>query len=118
MVAGAVARLAYGVATVLAPRFIAGRYAAPLAESESALNLRGFGGQHIAIAVFTLSSTVSPHLTRPAVLLNTGVELCDAASGALEVRERGARDPIAIGALTLPLINRAYWLTALRKLRC
>jgi hypothetical protein len=80
------------------------------------MNLRGFGGQHIAIAVFTLFAARSPHLARPAVLLNVGVETCDAVVGGFEVRERGIRDPIAMGAVTLPFINLAFWLEALRKI--
>jgi hypothetical protein len=114
MAAGASGRLAYGLATVFAPRFIAGRFAAPVPES-SFMNLRGFGGQHIAIAVFTLFAVRSSHLARPAVLLNVGVETCDAVVGGLELRDRGIRDPIAVGAVTLPFINLAYWLAALRK---
>jgi len=114
MVANSLGRLAYGLATMLAPRFVAGRWAAPA--PDSVLNLRGFGGQHIAIAVFTVFSSRSTRLARPAVLLNLGVEVCDAAVGALEVRERGTQDQIAMGALVLPFINLATWLSALRRL--
>jgi hypothetical protein len=81
--AGASVRLAYGLATLFAPRFVAGRYAAP--EPESVMNLRGFGGQHIAIAVFTLVSSRSRNLARPALLLNAGIEVCDAVAGGFEV---------------------------------
>jgi hypothetical protein len=115
MMVGASGRLAYGLATLFAPRFIAGRFAA--AEPDSVMNLRGFGGQHVAIAVFTLVSARSPHLARSAVLLNIGVEVCDAVAGGLEVRERGAGDPIAKGGVVLPLVNLAYWLSALRTAR-
>jgi len=40
--AAASGRLAYGLATMFAPRFVAGRFAAH--ESGSVMNLRGFGG--------------------------------------------------------------------------
>lgn len=55
MMVGGVVRLAYGIGALFAPRFIAGRYAA--AEPDSVMNLRGFGGQHIAVAIFTLLSS-------------------------------------------------------------
>lgn len=114
MVAGASGRLAYGIATMFAPRFVAGRWAAP--EPESVMNLRGFGGQHIALGAFTLFSSRSAHLARPAVLLNVGIEVCDAVVGGFEVRERGTQDQIAMGAVVLPFINLATWLSALHKL--
>ncbi len=99
---------------MFAPRFVAGRLAA--VEPDSVMNLRGFGGQHIAIAVFTLISSRSRHLARPALLLNAGVEVCDAVAGGFEVRERGTRDPTAMGGVLLPFVGLATWLTALRKL--
>ena len=114
MVAGASVRLAYGVASLFAPRFVAGRLAA--AEPDSVMNLRGFGGQHIAIAVFTLISSSSQDLARPALLLNAGIEVCDAVAGGFEVRERDSNDPVAIGGVVLPLVGLATWLSALRKL--
>lgn len=114
MTAGSFGRLAYGLAAMFAPRFMAGRYAP--AEPESVMSLRGFGGQYIAIAVFTLFSARSRHLARPALLLNVGVDVCDAMAGGFEVREKGVGDPIAVGGVTLPAINLATWLCALRKL--
>ena len=112
--AGSLGRLAYGLASMFAPRFMAGRYAP--AEPESVMSLRGFGGQYIAIAVFTLLSARSRHIYRQAVLLNVGVDLCDAMAGGFEIREKGAGDPIAVGGVALPAINLAMWLWALRKL--
>jgi hypothetical protein len=114
MAAGSVGRLAYGLASMFAPRFMAGRYAP--AEPESVMSLRGFGGQYMAIAIFTLFSARSRHLARPALLLNVGVDLCDAMAGGFEMREKGVRDPIAAGGITLPAINLAVWLWALRQL--
>jgi hypothetical protein len=114
MTAGSLGRLAYGLGAMFAPRFMAGRYAP--AEPESVMSLRGFGGQYIAIAVFTLFSARSPHLARPALLLNVGIDICDAMAGGFEVRENGVGDPIAVGGVTLPAINLATWLLALRKL--
>jgi hypothetical protein len=114
MTVGSFGRLAYGLAAMFAPRFMAGRYAP--AEPESVMSLRGFGGQYIAIAVFTLFSARSRHLARPALLLNVGVDVCDAMAGGFEVREKGVGDPIAVGGVTLPAINLATWLWALRKL--
>lgn len=115
MVAGGLVRLSYGLTTMFAPRFVAGRLAAE--EPDSVMNLRGFAGQHIAIAVFTLCSSRSRRLARPALLLNAGVEICDAVAGGFEVHERGTRDPIALGGVMLPFIGLATWLSALRRLR-
>jgi hypothetical protein len=114
MTAGSLGRVGYGVAAMFAPRFMAGRYAP--AEPESVMSLRGFGGQYIAIAVFTLFAARSPHLARPALLLNVGVDVCDAMAGAFEVHEKGVRDEIALGGIALPAINLATWLWALRTL--
>lgn len=115
MVAAAGGRVAYGLATLFAPRFVAGRWAA--AEPQSVMNLRGFGGQHIAIGVFTVASSRSRHLARPAAVLNVGVELCDAVAGGFEVRERGTGESIAMGGLVLPFFNLATWLCTLRRLQ-
>ena len=114
MAIGSTVRLSYGVASLLVPHAVQGRLAA--AESGSVMNLRGFGGQHIAVAVFTLLASRSETLAGPALLLNAGVEVCDATAGSLEVRERGIREPIAIGGVLLPLVGLTTWLTALRTL--
>jgi hypothetical protein len=53
MAGGALFRLTYGLGAMFAPRFIAGRYAA--AEPGSVMNLRGFGGQHMAVGLFSWS---------------------------------------------------------------
>ncbi len=55
-------------------------------------------------------------MARPALLLNTGIEIGDMVAGGLEVRERGTRDPIAVGGVLLPLVGLTTWLTALIKL--
>lgn len=114
MTAGSLGRLTYGLAAMFAPRFMAGRFAP--AEPESVMSLRGFGGQYIGVAIFTLFAARSPTLARPALLLNVGVDLCDALAGGLEVREKGAGDPIAVGGVALPAVGIATWLGALRRL--
>jgi hypothetical protein len=114
MTAGSFGRLAYGLTAMFAPRLIAERWAP--AEPESVMSLRGFGGQYVAIAVFTLFSVRSPELARPALFLNLGVDACDAMAGAFEVREKGVGDPIAVGGVVLPAIFFATWLSALRRL--
>src|SRR4028119_917336 len=91
MTAGSLGRLGYGLATMFAPRFMAGRYAP--AEPESVMSLRGFGGQYIGVAAFTLLAARSPDLARPALFLNMGVDACDALAGGFEVREKGVGDP-------------------------
>lgn len=77
------------------------------------MNLRGFGGQHVAVGIFTMLSSRSRDLARPALLLNAGIEVCDAVAGALEVRERGTHDPVAVGGVLLPFGLLTTWLTAL-----
>ncbi len=114
MTLGSFGRLGYGLAAMFAPRFMAGRYAP--AEPESVMSLRGFGGQYIGVAVFTLLASRSPDLARPALFLNMGVDACDAMAGGFEVREKGVGDPIAVGGIALPAIGLATWLWALRKL--
>jgi hypothetical protein len=115
MTAGSLVRLAYGLGAMFAPRFMAGRYA-PV-EPASVMSLRGFGGQYMGLAVFTLAAARSPELARPALLLNAGVDACDALAGGFEVREKGPGDPIALGGIALPALGIATWLSALRRLR-
>lgn len=112
MTVGSLVRLSYGLAAMFAPRFMAGRYAP--SEPESVMSLRGFGGQYIGVAIFTLLAARSPDLARPALLLNVGVDACDAMAGGFEVREKGSGDPIAVGGVALPAIGLATWLWALR----
>jgi hypothetical protein len=114
MTVGSIGRLAYGLASMFAPRFMSGRFAP--AEPESYMSLRGFGGQYMAIAAFTLFAAQSPRLARPALLLNVGVDACDAMAGAFELREKGRKDPIALGGVALPAINLVTWLSAIRQL--
>ena len=114
MTAGSIGRLGYGLASMFAPKFMSGRYAP--AEPASYMTLRGFGGQYMAISTFTLFASRSPHLARPALLLNVGVDFCDAMAGAFELREKGRRDPIAWGGIGLPAVNLATWLLAFRLL--
>lgn len=114
MALGSAVRLSYGLTTLFVPRAVEGRLAAR--ENGSMMNLRGFGGQHIAVGVFTLVASRSEVLARPALLLNAGIEVCDAAAGGIEVHERGTHDPIALGGVLLPLVGLTTWLTALRTL--
>jgi hypothetical protein len=80
------------------------------------MNLRGFGGQHVAVAAFTLAAARSPDLAAPALRLNAAIEVCDAVAGVLEVKERGVGDPIAVGGVLLPFVGLATWLASLRAL--
>ena len=50
------------------------------------------------------------------LLLNVGVDVCDAMAGGFEVREKGVGDPIAVGGVLLPFVGVTTWLSALRKL--
>ena len=114
MTVGSLGRLGYGLAAMFAPRFMAGRYAP--AEPASVMSLRGFGGQYIGVAVFTLLAARSSDLARPALLLNVGVDVCDAMAGGFEVREKGSGDPIAVGGVVLPALGIATWLWAMLRL--
>jgi hypothetical protein len=111
MAVGGLIRLSYGLAALLAPRWVAGRLAA--VERDSVMNLRGFGGQNVAVGAFTVLASRSPDLARPVLLLNAGLEVCDATAGSLEIREKGTDDPIAMGGVVLPLVSLMLWLAAL-----
>jgi hypothetical protein len=50
-------------------------------------------------------------------LVNSGVESCDAVSKASRSANAGFHDPIAVGAVTLPFINVAYWLAAIQMVK-
>ena len=80
------------------------------------MNLRGFGGQHIAIALLTMVAAHRTDLARPALALNLGCETFDAAAAVLELRDRGGPDRIAVGGIATPLIGALTWTAALRRL--
>ena len=117
MVAGSTARLAYGVGSLVAPDWMSGRLAPDVrGHADGRMNLRGFGGQHIAIALLTMVAAHRTDLARPALALNLGCETFDAAAAVLELRDRGGPDRIAVGGIATPLIGALTWTAALRRL--
>jgi hypothetical protein len=117
MLAGSAARLAYGVGALIAPDWMSGRLAPDVrGHAEGRMNLRGFGGQHIAVALMTMFAAYRTELARPALAVNLGCETFDAAAAALELRDRGEADRIAVGGVATPLIGALTWTAALRRL--
>ncbi|GAC1321002.1 MAG: hypothetical protein NVSMB25_14150 [Thermoleophilaceae bacterium] len=58
MTFGSVARLAYGLGALLAPGWMSGRLTPEIHDApDPRMNLRGFGAEHVTIAVFTLAGT-------------------------------------------------------------
>ncbi len=111
-------RLAYGLGSMLAPEWMAANRLAPTLRDhpDPRMNLRGFGGQHIAIASLTMVAAYRTDLARPALVLNLACETFDAAAAMLELRARGAPDAIAVGGIVIPLAGALTWTAALRRL--
>jgi hypothetical protein len=110
MAGGAQFRLTYGRGATFAPRS-AGRYAGD--EPGSVMN-------HAASEDSTSLLASSP-FPRPArrrwrdrrCSTTQDRGLRHACRGGLKARERGARDPIALGGVLLPFVGLTTWLTAL-----
>jgi hypothetical protein len=114
---GSVARLAYGLGSVLAPEWMAERYApSPEDHADPRMNLRGFGGAHTAIALYSLAMATSVPRARTALGLNALVDALDAYTTLLERRDRGRFDRVVAGGLVLNLAALLCWTGAARGL--
>ena len=117
-VVGSVARLAYGLGCVVAPEWMGGRLAPSLrGHADPRMNLRGFGGAHSGIAIYTLSQATSGDRARDALRLNLLVDGMDCAVSLLEWRDRRRLDEMAAGGMLLNVAGMACWAIAHDRLR-
>jgi hypothetical protein len=106
MVIGSLARLAYGLGSMLAPEWMARNRLAPSLRDhpDPRMNLRGFGGAQSGIALYTLAAATTPERARAALSLNLVVDAFDAGVSALEIRDRGRVDRIAAGGVLVNVV--------------
>lgn len=115
---GGTARLAYGLACVLAPEWMGGRLAPSLrGHPDPRMNLRGFGGAQSAIALYTLTTATSEAGARDVLRLNFLVDGMDAAVSLLEWRDRGKLDDMAAGGVAINVAGLTCWALARAALR-
>src|SRR5215217_7534656 len=92
-VIGGAARLAYGLGSIFAPEWMAGRLAPTLrGHPDPRMNLRGFGGAQSAIALYTLTTATTRAGARDALRLNALTDGLDTVVSLLEWRDRGKLD--------------------------
>ena len=117
-VVGSTARLAYGLASVLAPEWMGGRLAPSLrGHPDPRMNLRGFGGAQSAVAVYTLTTATTEARARDVLRLNVLVDGFDTAVSLLERRDRGKLDVMAAGGVGLNIAGLTCWALAHAALR-
>ena len=103
---------------MLAPEWMAAHAAPTLhGHPDSRMNLRGFGGAHIAIAVHTLAVARTSEQARAVLGLNALVDGLDTAVSLLEWRARGKPDPVVAGGVALNVAALICWSTAAIALR-
>jgi hypothetical protein len=109
-VVGSIARLAYGAGAMLAPEWMAEHLAPSLQDhADPRMNLRGFGGAHTAIAVYTLAVSRSPDRARTVLGLNALADTLDAGVSLLEWRARGKVDPVVAGGVAINVAGLVCW---------
>lgn len=103
---------------MLAPEWMA-EHAAPTLQghADSRMNLRGFGGAHTGIAVYTLAVARTHADARTVLGLNVLVDLLDTVVSLLEWRARGKLDPSVAGGVALNVAGLVCWSTAAAVLR-
>ena len=117
-VVGSTARLVYGLASVLAPEWMGGRFAPSLrGHADPRMNLRGFGGAQSAVALYTLTTATTPARARDVLRLNILVDGLDTAVSLLEWRDRGKLDQIAAGGVAINIAGLTCWALAHAALR-
>ncbi len=104
-------RLAYGTGSIFAPEWMAGRGLAPsLADHpDSRMTLRGFGGAHTAIALYTLANVANPQRARSVLSLNAVVDALDAGVSLLERHARGKFDRSVTGGVAINTAVLLCW---------
>lgn len=110
---GSVARLAYGLGAMFAPEWMA-EHLAPTVQGhpDPRMNLRGFGGAHTGIALYSLAVATSPEQARSVLGLNALVDALDAATSVLEWRARGKLDRVVGGGVAINVLGLACWTAA------
>ena len=117
-VVGSTGRLAYGLASVVAPEWMGGRFAPSLrGHADPRMNLRGFGGAQSAIALYTLTAATSKARARDVLRLNALVDGMDAVVSLLEWRDRGKLDQMAAGGVAINIAGLTCWALAHAALR-
>jgi hypothetical protein len=117
-VIGSIGRLAYGAGAALAPEWMADHLAPTLqGHADPRMNLRGFGGAHSAIALYTLAIATSPQRAQTVLGLNVLVDVFDAGVSLLEWRARGELDRVVAGGVAVNLAGLACWAAAASALR-
>lgn len=119
VVVGSLARLAYGLGSMLAPEWMARHRLAPTLRNhpDPRMNLRGFGGAQAGIALYTLASAATWDRARAALGLNVLVDAFDAGVSALEVRDRGRIDRMAGGGVLVNVVALTVSAATARALR-
>lgn len=118
LVIGSIGRLAYGLGSMLAPEWMAERFAPTLQDHpDPRMNLRGFGGAQSGIALYTLATATTPERARAVLGLNVLVDTLDAGVSMLEWRARGKLDRMAGGGIGVNVAALACWTAAAAALR-
>ena len=114
-----VARLAYGLGSMLAPEWMAANRLAPTLRDhpDPRMNLRGFGGAQSGIALYTLATARDRARARSALGLNALVDALDAGVSMLEIRDRGGVDEVAGGGVAFNVAFLGCWTAAAVALR-
>lgn len=110
---GSIARLAYGLGAMFAPEWM-GEHLAPTLNGhpDARMNLRGFGGAHTAIALFTLAAVRTPERARTVLALNALADALDAGVSLLEWRARGELDQVVAGGVAVNVAGLLCWTAA------
>lgn len=113
IVIGSSARLAYGLAAVLAPEWMSGRLAPRVhGRPDPRMNLRGFGGAQSGVAIYTLLAATNPDDARRVLRLNAIVDALDTVVSVLERRDRGKFDEMAGGGVAVNVAGLTCWTIA------
>ena len=114
--AAALAKVAYGLGSLLAPDWMSRHELAPDVREhpDGRMCLRGMGGYVVMVGAATLGAALRGRGLRPLVALNTAIDSADMCVGLLEWRDRGRLDKAAAGGVGVPGLGVAAWLAASR----
>ena len=114
--AAALAKVAYGLGSMLAPDWMSRHELAPdvRGHPDGRMCLRGMGGYVLMVGAATLCVALRGQELRPLLALNTAIDSADVCVGLLEWRDRGRPDKAALGGVGVPGLGVAAWLAASR----